>query len=183
MKIENAVDALSALAHKGRLKIFRMLVKAGPEGIAAGEIARRLDAPPNSLSANLTILSHAGLVEAHRDGRSIIYNARYGQMSRLLGYLMEDCCNGVPEICTPMADVLARTAFCTPKAARAYEHGLLRAEYGVAASCPIPASNRRSNPSPSSTVWSPRGSVLDCFSPSSLASASRQRGWRAEISL
>jgi DNA-binding transcriptional ArsR family regulator len=119
MKVKNAVDALSALAHEGRLSTFRMLVKAGPEGIAAGEIARRLDVPPNSLSANLTILSHAGLVESRRDGRSIIYNARYSQMSQLLGYLMEDCCNGAPEICAPIADVLARTACCVPKVARA----------------------------------------------------------------
>src|SRR5665213_461085 len=113
MKIKNAVDALSALAHEGRLSTFRMLVKAGPEGIAAGEIARRLDVPPNSLSANLTILSHAGLVESRRDGRSIIYSASYERMTQLLGYLMEDCCNGAPEICAPLADVLARTACCT----------------------------------------------------------------------
>jgi ArsR family transcriptional regulator len=119
MKIKNAVDALSALAHEGRLNIFRMLIKAGPEGIAAGEIARRLNVPPNSLSANLTILSHAGLVESRRDGRFIIYNARYNQMSQLLGYLMEDCCNGAPEICAPITDVLARTACCAPKVSRA----------------------------------------------------------------
>lgn len=119
MKIKVAVTALSALSHEGRLSVFRMLVKAGPDGIAAGEIARRLAVPANTLSANLTILSHAGLVESRRDGRSIIYNACYAQMSNLLGYLMEDCCSGAPEICAPLADVLARTACCVPKAARA----------------------------------------------------------------
>jgi len=72
--------------------------------------------PPNSLSANLNILSHAGLVESRRDGRSIIYSASYERMTQLLGYLMEDCCNGAPEICAPLAEIVA---CCTPKAARA----------------------------------------------------------------
>jgi DNA-binding transcriptional ArsR family regulator len=89
-----------------------MLVKAGPDGIAAGDIARKLDVPPNSLSANLNILSHAGLVASRRDGRSIIYSARYDQMSKLLGYLLEDCCNGAPEICAPVMKVISRAACC-----------------------------------------------------------------------
>jgi DNA-binding transcriptional ArsR family regulator len=113
METTAAVDSLSALAHEGRLTVFKMLVKAGPEGIAAGDIARKLDVPPNSLSANLNILSHAGLVESRRDGRSIIYSARYAQMSKLLGYLMEDCCDGAPEICTPLMKVINRAACCT----------------------------------------------------------------------
>jgi len=116
MKSKIAIDALSALAHEGRLNAFRMLVKAGPDGMPAGDIARKLDVPPNSLSANLTILSHAGLVESRRDGRSIIYSASYERMTQLLGYLMEDCCNGAPEICAPLAEIVA---CCTPKAARA----------------------------------------------------------------
>ncbi len=98
MKANTAIDALYALAHEGRLSAFRMLVKAGPDGLAAGEIARRLDVPPNSLSANLNILSNAGLVQSRRDGRSIIYTACYDRMIQLLGYLLEDCCNGAPEI-------------------------------------------------------------------------------------
>jgi DNA-binding transcriptional ArsR family regulator len=89
-----------------------MLVKAGPDGIAAGDIARKLDVPPNSLSANLNILSHAGLDASRRDGRSIIYSARYDQMSKLLGYLLEDCCNGAPEICAPVMKVISRAACC-----------------------------------------------------------------------
>jgi DNA-binding transcriptional ArsR family regulator len=116
MKSKTAIDALSALAHEGRLNAFRMLVKAGHDGMPAGDIARKLDVPPNSLSANLNILSHAGLVESRRDGRSIIYSANYERMTQLLGYLMEDCCNGAPEICAPLAEIVA---CCTPKAARA----------------------------------------------------------------
>ena len=118
-KDDLAIEALSALAHPARLAIFRLLVKAGKGGMAAGDIGRKLDSLPNTLSANLSVLSDAGLVSSQRDGRSIIYNARYSQMSQLLGYLMEDCCNGAPEICAPIADVLARAACCVPKAARA----------------------------------------------------------------
>ena len=115
MELLPAIAMLSALAHEGRLATFRMLVQAGPGGIAAGEIARRLDAPPNTLSANLKVLTHAGLSSSRREGRSIIYSAQYDQMSQLLGYLMEDCCAGSPEICAPLAEVLARTACCVPQ--------------------------------------------------------------------
>jgi len=103
-----AVAALSALAHQGRLSVFRMLVQAGHEGIPAGEIARRLDVPPNTLSANLTILAHASLIDSRREGRSVIYTARYGNMTALLEYLMQDCCGGSPEICASLADVALR---------------------------------------------------------------------------
>lgn len=109
MEPRNAVAGLSALAHEGRLAAFRMLIQAGREGIAAGEIARRLETPPNTLSANLNILFHAGLVESRRDGRSIIYTARYEHMSSLIEFLMEDCCGGSPEICERLAAVLARS--------------------------------------------------------------------------
>lgn len=103
-----AVTALSALAHAGRLSIFRLLVRAGEDGLAAGEIARATGALPNTLSSNLNILSGAGLVTSRRDGRSIIYAAAYGQMRDLLAFLMEDCCGGVPEICTPLALIASR---------------------------------------------------------------------------
>jgi DNA-binding transcriptional ArsR family regulator len=108
MEMKTAVIALSALAHQGRLSVFRMLVQAGHDGMPAGEIARRLEVPPNTLSANLTILSHAGLIDSVRDGRSVIYSARYGAMTSLLEYLMEDCCGGSPEICGSLADTLLR---------------------------------------------------------------------------
>lgn len=103
MKSTPAVTALSALAHEGRLGIFRLLVQAGADGMAAGEIARATGALPNTLSSNLNILSGAGLVTSRRDGRSIIYAAAYGQMRELLAFLMEDCCAGKPEICAPLA--------------------------------------------------------------------------------
>lgn len=114
MEIRNAVAALSALAHEGRLTVFRMLVQAGAEGIAAGEIARRLDVPPNTLSSNLNILSNASLVESRREGRSIIYTARYRDMTELLEYLIQDCCDGSPEICAPLADLALRSR-CAPE--------------------------------------------------------------------
>ncbi|PVM92428.1 transcriptional regulator [Caulobacter radicis] len=117
MESMSAVNMLSALGHDGRLAIFRLLVKAGPQGVAAGQIARALDVLPNSLSANLNILAHAGLIASRREGRSIIYSADYGAMSGLLGFLMEDCCNGAPEICSPLTAVLARVEGCGPACA------------------------------------------------------------------
>lgn len=107
-----AVAALGALAHEGRLAVFRMLVQAGADGVAAGEIARRLGVPANSLSANLTVLSHAGLVQSRRVGRSIIYTAAYERMASLLAYLVEDCCQGSPAICTPLAAIMTRAGCC-----------------------------------------------------------------------
>ena len=107
--MKNAVSSLSALAHQGRLSAFRLLVKAGHEGIAAGEIARTLDVPPNTLSASLTILTNAGLIDSRREGRSVIYVAKFENMAALLEYLMEDCCGGSPEICASLADVVMRS--------------------------------------------------------------------------
>jgi len=108
MESTSAVTALSALAHEGRLAIFRLLVRAGAEGMAAGEIARATGALANTLSSNLNILSAAGLVTSRRAGRSIIYAAAYGRMRDLLAFLMEDCCAGKPEICAPLAAVASQ---------------------------------------------------------------------------
>lgn len=119
METRKAVAALSALAHEGRLTIFRELVQAGREGLAAGEVARRVGIPANTLSASLTILSHADLVTGRRAGRSIIYAANYDGMGELLVYLMENCCQGRPEVCAPMAEIAARAACC------AQPHGVL----------------------------------------------------------
>jgi len=94
MESELALKRLAALAQEGRLEVFRRLTQAGPEGLAAGEIARSVGVPPNTLSAQLTVLANAGLVRSRRDGRSIIYAADYGGMNGLLTYLMEDCCQG-----------------------------------------------------------------------------------------
>lgn len=112
MESKLAVTALGALAHEGRLAVFRMLVQAGAEGVAAGEIARRLGVPANSLSANLSVLSHAGLVESQRQGRLIIYTAAFSRMAALLAYLVEECCQGSPAICAPLASTMARVACC-----------------------------------------------------------------------
>jgi len=111
-----AVESLSALAHDGRLAIFRLLVKAGPEGVAAGEIARRLRTQANTMSAQLLILANAGLVKARREGRSILYAADFSRMSALLLFLTEDCCGGKPEICAPL--FAAASSCCPPKGAR-----------------------------------------------------------------
>lgn len=108
MESNTAVTALSALAHEGRLGVFRMLVRAGSGGLAAGEIARATGALPNTLSSNLNILSGAGLVTSRRAGRSIIYAAAYERMRELLAFLVEDCCAGTPEICGPLAVVASR---------------------------------------------------------------------------
>jgi len=108
MQIPTAVEALSALAHGSRLAVFRLLVRAGPEGLPAGEIAREVGALPNTLSSHLTILAHAGLIRSRRDGRSILYSADYEGMRALLGFLMEDCCGGRPEICAPFAQLAAQ---------------------------------------------------------------------------
>jgi len=99
MQIPTAVEALSALAHGHRLAVFRLLVRAGTDGVPAGEIAREVGVLPNTLSTHLTILGHAGLIRSRRDGRSVIYSADYDGMRDLLGFLVADCCAGRPEIC------------------------------------------------------------------------------------
>ena len=103
-----AVDALAALAHPGRLEVFRLLVRAGPEGMAAGEIARATGSRANTLSTNLGILAAAGLAASRREGRSVIYSAGYEAMRELLAFLMEDCCAGQPEICAPLISVASQ---------------------------------------------------------------------------
>jgi DNA-binding transcriptional ArsR family regulator len=108
METKPAVASLAALAHEGRLSIFRLLVQAGPEGLAAGEVARRLSILPNTLSASLSLLNNAGLVRSRREGRSIIYTADYAAMRELLAFLMEDCCAGSPDICAPLAAVVSQ---------------------------------------------------------------------------
>jgi DNA-binding transcriptional ArsR family regulator len=114
MTPDAAVGALSALAHPGRLDIFRRLVRAGRAGLAAGEVAKATDTLPNTLSANLNVLSHAGLITSRRQGRSIIYAAAYEAMSDLLAFLMEDCCGGEAQICAPLAQIANRAACCEP---------------------------------------------------------------------
>jgi ArsR family transcriptional regulator len=113
MESSKAVQKLSALAQEGRLAVFRLLVKAGPDGMAAGDIARKLKTQPNTMSAQLLLLSNAGLIGARRDGRSIFYAVDFDAMSSLLVFLTEDCCGGRPEICAPLASVA--TGCCPPR--------------------------------------------------------------------
>ncbi|WP_342251197.1 ArsR/SmtB family transcription factor [Sphingomonas sp. OTU376] len=113
MQLPVAVEALSALAHANRLAVFRLLVRAGADGMAAGDIAREIGALPNTLSTHLTILSNAGLIGSRRDGRSVIYSADYDGMRQLLGFLVADCCAGRPEICGTLGDLAASTDCCT----------------------------------------------------------------------
>ena len=115
MKTPEAVRRLSALAQDARIEVFRLLVKAGPEGLAAGEIARKLGTAANTMSAQLLILSNSGLIGARREGRSIIYAVDFAAMSDLLLFLTEDCCGGRAEICGPLAK-LAKN--CCPPAKR-----------------------------------------------------------------
>ena len=99
-----AVDALGALAHETRLAVFRMLVQAGPDGLIAGTIAERTGVPPSTMSHHLATLERAGLVQSERESRTIHYCTDFAGMRRLLGFLLQDCCNGAPEMC---ADLLA----------------------------------------------------------------------------
>ncbi|QNA87019.1 helix-turn-helix transcriptional regulator [Sphingomonas sp. So64.6b] len=112
MQLPTAVEALSALAHGHRLAVFRLLVRAGGEGVAAGEIAREVGVLPNTLSTHLNILGHAGLISSRRDGRSVIYAANYDGMRDLLGFLVADCCGGRPEICGSLGEIAERSACC-----------------------------------------------------------------------
>src|SRR5262245_16528135 len=98
----DAVAALAALAQEHRLEVYRLLVQTGPAGMAAGEVAAALGIAPNTLSFHFDRLRHAGLVSVARQGRSLIYAARYEAMNNLLGYLTENCC-GRPELCQPTA--------------------------------------------------------------------------------
>lgn len=104
MDLINASRALAALAQESRLAAFRLLVQAGPDGMAAGDIARRLAIPPSTLSTHLSLLVQAGLVTARRASRSIRYAVDFEGMRALLMFLMEDCCRGNPKICTPLLD-------------------------------------------------------------------------------
>ena len=102
MKNPDVVSALAALAQENRLDVFRLLVQAGPDGLAAGNVADRLGLAPNTLTFHFDRLRDAGLVTVRREGRSMIYAARFEVMNGLLAFLTENCCRGAP--CAPAAD-------------------------------------------------------------------------------
>src|SRR5215469_6972037 len=102
MEKTDAVAALAALAQDNRLDVFRLLVQAGPEGMAAGQVAEKLGLAPNTLTFHFDRLRFAGLVTVRRDGRSMIYAARYETMNGLVSFLTENCCQGASPRCPPM---------------------------------------------------------------------------------
>lgn len=101
METSDAVAALAALAQDNRLDVFRLLVQAGPDGLPAGHVAASLKLAPNTLTFHFDRLRSAGLVTVQREGRSMIYAARFETMNALLGYLTDNCCLGAPESCAP----------------------------------------------------------------------------------
>jgi DNA-binding transcriptional ArsR family regulator len=101
MEERQALIAFGALAQETRLRIVRLLVKAGPDGLAAGAVAEAAGVTPSNVSFHLKELERGGLVAARRDSRSIVYSAEFDALSGLIRFLMEDCCSGRPEICAP----------------------------------------------------------------------------------
>ncbi len=105
----DSIAALSALAHEHRLRVFRLLVRNGPGGLSAGDIAESLSLAPSSLSFHLGHLERAGLIRSRREQRRIIYAADLDGMGRLLSFLTEDCCGGHPEICASLMSATTKS--------------------------------------------------------------------------
>ena len=112
MDERQALSAFGALSQETRLRLLRLLVVAGSEGVAAGSLADKVEVSPSNVSFHLKELEHAGLVSARRDSRSIVYRAKYDALTNLIRFLMEDCCSGHPEICSPALN----PACCLPDA-------------------------------------------------------------------
>jgi len=115
MDENKTIAALAALAQPTRLQTFRLLVEREPDGIAAGDLARALGVPQNTMSAHLTILSNAGLVSGERQSRSIIYRANLEGLRSTILYLLQDCCGGNVRLCAPLIADL--TPCCPPREA------------------------------------------------------------------
>lgn len=111
MDAYQAILAFSALAQPTRLDVFRLLMGHEPDGLPAGEIARHMDVPHNTMSTHLAILTRAGLIEAERQSRSIVYRAQIEAVRGLAGFLVKDCCGGRPELCAPL---IADLSSCSP---------------------------------------------------------------------
>jgi ArsR family transcriptional regulator, arsenate/arsenite/antimonite-responsive transcriptional repressor len=103
MESEQAILALAALAQSTRMGVFKLLVKYEPDGLAAGDIARMLAVPQNTMSAHLAILARADLVTSERQSRSIIYRANLAAFQMLTSFMVEDCCGGRGDLCAPIA--------------------------------------------------------------------------------
>jgi DNA-binding transcriptional ArsR family regulator len=116
MESEDTILALAALAQSTRLEVFRLLVRHEPTGLAAGDIAKAIAVPQNTMSSHLSILSRARLVSARRFGRSIVYRADLTRFQAVVLFMLRDCCDGRPEICAPLIENL--TPCCPPKPKR-----------------------------------------------------------------
>lgn len=115
MNEDQAIDAFSALAQETRLRIVRLLVTAGPDGMAAGAIGEAMGGASSSrMSFHLSQLEHAGLVTSRREGRSILYSAAFPALADLVAFLMRDCCRGHPEVCQPAVAALSTAICCEP---------------------------------------------------------------------
>ncbi len=109
----HALAALAALGQPTRLAIFQLLMSAEPNGLAAGAIADKIGCPHNTLSSHLSILARSALVRGARDGRSIVYRANVDAMRTLIGFLVDDCCDGHPELCD-LQDAIEAARCCAP---------------------------------------------------------------------
>ena len=119
MESTNVIGALAALAQETRLEIFRALVRAGPEGLAAGAIAEAVGTPASTLSFHLKELANAGLANPRQEGRFVYYSADYSTMSELVAYLTENCCHGMPpRNAARIGQAVASCCVPTPKQAR-----------------------------------------------------------------
>ncbi|MEM7565332.1 MAG: metalloregulator ArsR/SmtB family transcription factor [Pseudomonadota bacterium] len=107
------IKMLSALSQETRLGVFRLLVRGGQHGVAAGDLARHLGIPHNTLSTHLAVLTNAGLLQSRRESRSIIYSVNFEGTRNMLSFLLEDCCQGQPDLCEPVLDQLL-AGCCNP---------------------------------------------------------------------
>ncbi len=107
MESEQAILAFAALAQPTRLEVFRLLMQHEPDGLPAGEVARHLAVPHNTMSTHLAVLNRAGLIDAERQSRSIVYRANLDAVRMLTSFLVKDCCGGRPEICAPLVTDLS----------------------------------------------------------------------------
>lgn len=112
MESTSAIETFAALSQPTRLDAFRLIVRHEPHGLPAGEVARLLDVPQNTMSSHLAVLSRAGLISSERHSRSIIYRAELDKVRELASFLVTDCCGGRPELCEPL--VAEFTPCCTP---------------------------------------------------------------------
>lgn len=112
METNSVITSFAALSQQTRLEAFRLLVRHEPDGLPAGEIARQLSVPHNTMSAHLSVLARAGWVVSQRQSRSIIYRADLLHMKETIQFLVRDCCAGHPEVCEPLMDALGQ---CHPE--------------------------------------------------------------------